>query len=140
MACAGDERGAARDIRGTGPVGVLVVDDQAWFREVMRDVVAAAPNFRLVGEADSGEAAIEAVDRLSPGLLIMDKRMPGMGGIEACRAITGRHPEVVVLICSVEDPDPALMDECGAAACVRKHRLSARLLQEIWRTRGARRL
>lgn len=121
----------------TCPVGVLVVDDQAWFREVMRDVVAAADSFHLVGEADSGEAAIEAVDRLAPRLLIMDKRMPGMGGIAACKAITERHPEIVVLICSVEDPEPALVRECGASAFLRKHQLSARRLLEIWRTHAS---
>jgi DNA-binding NarL/FixJ family response regulator len=132
-------RSAMRDMEEVSQVSVLVVDDQTWFREVMRDVVAAADSFRLVGEADSGEAAIEAVDRLAPGLVIMDKRMPGMGGVEACRAISERHPDVVVLICSVEDPDPALMRECGASACVRKHRLSARLLREVWQIHGVRR-
>jgi DNA-binding NarL/FixJ family response regulator len=136
MECAEDNRGAARQVEKTGPVGVLVVDDQAWFREVVRDVVEATDGFRLVGEADSGEAAIDAADRLAPGLVIMDKRMPGMGGIEACRTITERHPEAVVMICSVEDPDAELASDCAAAVFVAKWQLSTRLLREIWRTRG----
>ena len=60
------------------PVPVLVVDDQESFRGVLRDLVAATDGFALVGEAASGEAAINAVEHLSPRLVIMDSRMSGM--------------------------------------------------------------
>lgn len=119
-----------------GLVPVLVVDDQAQFRAVMRDVVGAGGSFRLVGEAESGEAAVEAVERLAPRLVIMDKRMPGVGGIEACRAIRRLHPDVVVVICSVEEPNPQLARDCGASSFVRKQELSPRRLQDIWRAFG----
>jgi len=82
-------------------VGVLVVDDQEVFRGVLRDLVIATPGLELVGEAASGEAALEAVDALSPQMVIMDKRMPGMGGIEASRLVTARDPDLVVLLFSV---------------------------------------
>jgi DNA-binding NarL/FixJ family response regulator len=114
-------------------VAVLTVDDQTSFRSLLREVIDAAPGFRLVGEAASGETALDAVETLSPRLVIMDKRMPGMNGIEACRLLTERHPVVVVVITSVEDPDPTVKESCGAAAFVRKQDLSPRWLTELWR-------
>lgn len=118
-------------------VPVLVVDDQASFRAVMRDVVEATPGFHLVGEADSGPAAVEAVGRLRPQLVIMDKRMPGMSGLHASREITSSHPEVVVLLCSVEDAEPELAREYGAAAMTNKAHLSTRVVTEVWKAARA---
>ncbi|HTX31114.1 MAG TPA: response regulator transcription factor [Solirubrobacteraceae bacterium] len=122
--------------RTRDPVAVLVVDDQASFRSVLRDVVARLPGFEVVHEAESGEAAIEAMDERRASLVIMDKRMPGMGGIEACRAVTSRHPEAVIVLCSVEDMDQRVIDQCGAAAVIDKQALSPRALREIWRAYG----
>ena len=85
------------------PVPVLVVDDQASFRAALRDLVAATEGFVLVGESASGDAALVAVDELSPRLAIIDKRMPGIGGIEASREIKRQHPEIVVLLITVEE-------------------------------------
>src|SRR5690349_14889730 len=133
MGRAGPRGRAADDGAGDGTVPVLVVDDQSWFRGVMRDVVAAVPTFRLVGEAESGEAAIEAVERLAPELVILDKRMPGMGGVAACRTIKRQHPDIAVVICSVEDPEAAVIQASGADAFIRKQELSPRRLQELWR-------
>jgi two-component system invasion response regulator UvrY len=121
---------------GNGPVTVLVGDDQESFRGALRDLVAAIEEFTLVGEASSGEAALDAVAELSPNLVILDKRMPGIGGIEAARVITARHPHVVVVLASVEEMDPELLRSCGAAAVVRKQQLSTTLLRELWRDHG----
>ena len=79
-------------------VAVIAVDDQPFFLGVARDVVRATPGFRWAGEAKSGEEAIEAVDHLRPDLVLLDVRMPGIGGIEAARRIAGDHPEVVVVL------------------------------------------
>jgi two-component system, NarL family, invasion response regulator UvrY len=125
----GDPAGAG--LGEQSPVRVLVVDDQASFRAVMRELVAATRGFTLAGEAASGEEALDAVDQLAPHMVIMDKRMPGMGGIEAARVLTTRHPEVVVLIVSVEEPDPAVIQSSGAAFA-RKEGLSTGLLREVW--------
>lgn len=126
----------ARPSAGDGrDVSVLVVDDQASFRVVMREVVEAAVGFALVGEAKSGEEAIAAAAELRPRVVIMDKRMPGMGGLAACRAITERDPQVLVILCSVEDPDPMTAESHGAAAMIRKQDLSRARLLEIARPR-----
>ncbi len=119
------------------PVTVLAVDDQESFRSVLRELLDATGGFELVGEAASGEAALEAVERLSPSLVIMDKRMPGIGGIEACRLLADRHPELVVVITSVEEPDRGTAQYARAAAFLRKQELSPRRLAELWREHRA---
>lgn len=117
-------------------VTVLVVDDHDAFRRVMRDVIAATEGFTFVGEATSGEDALAAVSALSPKLMLVDWRMPGMGGVEAARLLAERHPEVVVVLVSVEEPDTFDQRTCGAAAFVRKHQLCPRLLREVWLEHG----
>jgi len=118
-------------------VSVLIVDDSAPFREVLREVVAATPGMVQVGEAASGEAALEAVERLSPQLVIMDKRMPGIGGIESARQIRLSHPATVVILASAETPRDELLVASGAHAYLPKRDLSPGTLAELWRTHSA---
>jgi two-component system, NarL family, invasion response regulator UvrY len=115
---------------------VLVADDHAAFREAVRDVLLATPGMAPVGEVDSGEAAVQAVEELSPRLVIMDKRMAGIGGVEAARRIHARRPDVVVVLVSVEAPDQALLETSGAAVFLNKRQLSPRALTELWRIYG----
>jgi DNA-binding NarL/FixJ family response regulator len=122
--------------RRSEEVEVLVVDDKSTFRKALRDLVAATPGLTLVGEAKSGEGALDVIDRLAPRMVIMDKRMPGMGGVAATREITARHPEVVVLLVSVEVPEMELMHQCGAAAFLRKQELTPRALTAVWQAHG----
>jgi DNA-binding NarL/FixJ family response regulator len=123
--------------REASRVRVLVVDDQDYFRGIMCEVVEATDGFELVGEATSGEAALEAVEELSPMLVVMDKRMPGIGGIGACRALTESHPEIVVVMTSVEEPPPSPFQGC-VATFIRKQELSPQLLRELWSQRQVR--
>ena len=103
-------------------VSVLIVDDQAPFRTSARTVVGFTPGFEVVGEAESGEEAVEQVDALAPQLVLMDINMPGMGGIAATRQITTEHPDVRVVLLSTYDADdlPADARTCGAAGYVHK--------------------
>lgn len=122
--------GSLRDIR------VLAVDDHDAFREVLRELIAAAPGFVLVGQARSGEEAVHAVEGLKPELVLMDVGMPGMGGIAATRTILSRRPEVMVLLISVDDP--ALHPDVSAlrdrVVCARKQDLRPRQLRQLWET------
>lgn len=129
-------RGAERPRGRKSRVSVLVVDDQESFREVARELVAATDGFRLIGEAASGEQALAAADELCPQLVIMDKRLPGLSGVEATRLIKSRHPSVVVVIVSVEEPHAQVLQSSGAAEFIRKQELSPRVLQGIWRKHG----
>jgi len=116
---------------------VLVVDDSDPFRALMRDVVSLAAGLTCVGEARSGEEALEAVEALAPRMVVMDKRMPGLGGVETARRIRARHPGVVVALVSVEDPSPQVIQASGADVVLPKRELSPRALAELWRAHAA---
>ena len=119
-------------------VRVLTVDDQVVFRDAARDVITATPGFEPVGDAESGEEAMAEVERLRPELVLLDVRMPGIGGIEAARRITAAHPETVVVLISIEDSYefPQDVHACGAAALVRKQDFGPAVLRSIWEAHG----
>jgi DNA-binding NarL/FixJ family response regulator len=115
-------------------VRILAVDDHPDFRQALRDLIAAAPDFVLVGLASSGEEALRDVARLSPELVVMDVVMPGIGGIEAARTMVRRHPGITVLLISVDDASGYLdeQDRSDRIACLRKQALSTHELSNAW--------
>ena len=115
-------------------VSVLIVDDQAPFRTSARTVVGFTDGFEVVGEAETGEAAVEQVEALKPKLVLMDINMPGMGGIAATRKITTEHPDVRVVLLSTYDADdlPADARTCGAAGYVHKEQFGPDVLTTLW--------
>jgi DNA-binding NarL/FixJ family response regulator len=123
---------------GDSPVGVVTVDDQAVFRSAARDVIDATPGFEAVGEAASGEEALALLERIEPGLVLVDVRMPGMDGLEAARLIKELHPGAVVVLISLEEPEdiPSTASACGAAAFVRKQEFRPSTLHGLWQHHG----
>jgi DNA-binding NarL/FixJ family response regulator len=121
-----------------GDVGVLIVDDQPFFRSAARDVVGALPGFHAVAEASSGPEAVAAVGELHPELVLLDVRMPGMDGIEAARRIKADHPRTLVVLISIDGSAgvPSTARTCGAAALVRKQDFGPSLLRELWAVHG----
>jgi two-component system, NarL family, invasion response regulator UvrY len=117
-----------------GDVPVLIVDDQAPFRTVARTVVALAPGFSVVAEAETGEQALDRVDEHHPGLILMDINLPGISGIEATRRITAADASATVILLSTytQDDLPADARTCGAAAYVHKEDMSPALLRRVW--------
>ena len=101
---------------------VLVVDDQAPFRAIARQVVELTPGFSVVGEAESGEDAVRLALELRPQLVLMDINLPGINGIEATRQIVAAAPETVVVLLSTyrESDLPADALACGARRYVHK--------------------
>jgi DNA-binding NarL/FixJ family response regulator len=122
-------------------VKVLTVDDKLVFRNLARLVLRTTPGFESVGEAASGEEALELVDRVKPQLVIVDVRMPGMGGIETARRISAAHPETTVVLISIEDPGdlPSAAEQAGAVALVRKQDFGPAMLRDLWQKHGRRR-
>jgi adenylate cyclase len=116
-------------------VRVLIVDDQAVFRLTAREVVESTRGFEVVGEAASGEEAVELAERLSPDLVLMDVKLPGIDGIEATRRIVGKVPRrVVILVLSTEaasDYAPRAT-ESGAAAYISKSDFGPDRLEHAW--------
>ncbi len=116
-------------------VGVMLVDDHPHFRRAMRDMLAAMPEFDLGGECESGEASLGQVAKQSPQLVLMDVRMPGIGGLEAARKIRAQHPETVVVLISAEDGDLCIPESARSEApleFVRKQDLRPRSLTDLW--------
>lgn len=120
-------------------VAVLAADDQPFFLGVARDVVRATPGFCWAGQAQSGEDAIEAVGKLRPDLVLLDVRMPGIGGIEAARRIAGEHPDVVVVLITVDDRAgiEGDIEASGAAELIGKQRFGPAMLRSLWTRHGA---
>ena len=116
-------------------VRVLVVDDSKPFRVAARGVLRRVPGFTIVGEAESGEEAVDQVTALSPDLVLMDIKMPGMTGVEAAQRISESAPHTVVFLCSTyELADlPAQVGVGGVAAYVHKEELRPELLEQLWR-------
>ena len=115
---------------------MLGVDDQVVFRDVAREVVAATPGFSWVGGASSGEEALEAIEALEPEFVLLDVRMPGMDGIETARRISDSHPDVVVVLISIEEGPVVAqaIEASGAAALVRKQEFCPAMLRRLWLT------
>jgi DNA-binding NarL/FixJ family response regulator len=132
------EQAAEPSDAGPDLVQVLVVDDQAPFRAAARAVIARVPGFELVAEATSGEEAVELVEQLRPGVVLMDINMGVMDGLEATRIITMMFPETFVILVSTytEDDMPPAARTCGAAAYVNKDELSPRVLRRLWEAGG----
>ena len=83
--------------RTSCPGRVLLVDDHPAVRRVLRSLLEEVGGWQVVGEADSGEAALPLVEQLVPDVVLMDCRMPGAGGVAATREIVKRWPEVAVV-------------------------------------------
>jgi two-component system invasion response regulator UvrY len=120
------------------PVGVVMVDDQAVFRRVAREVIEATSGFEPLGEASCGEEALRLADRLEPDLVLVDVRMPGIDGLETARRLRAAHPESVVVLISTEDATaiPSTAKSCGAAELIRKEEFAPATLQRLWSAHG----
>jgi|SRR5438477_12309539 len=120
-----------------GLVPVLIVDDQAPFRRAARAVVSMTPGFEVVGEAESGEEAVEMAAALQPALVLMDINLPGINGIEATRRIVAAQPEIVVMLLSTYQAAdlPRDADSCGAAGYVNKEEFGPEVVQDLWARR-----
>jgi DNA-binding NarL/FixJ family response regulator len=117
-------------------VRVVVVDDSPPFRDLLQDVVNATPGMTCVGALSSGLDAIAAVEQSEPDLVIVDKRMPEMDGMETTRRILASRPGTVVVLVSVEEPEPRFLQQSGAAAFLNKRQVSPHAIADLWRTHG----
>ena len=122
---------------GEPSVAVLIVDDQAPFRNAARAVISLTDGFEVAGEAETGEDAVRMAAELAPGLVLMDINLPGINGIEATRQITAARPETVVMLLSTyrEEDLPPGADDCGAAAYVNKEQFGPDVVEDLWAKR-----
>ena len=97
--------GAERPGEVSGPISVVLADDQALMRMGFRMVLEAEDDINVVGEASDGTAALAQAKALHPDVILMDVRMPGMNGIEATELIARECPGTRVLILTTFDLD-----------------------------------
>ena len=100
----------------TGTITVLLVDDQRLMRDGLRTLLELEGGFAVVGEASDGEAALEAYAARPSDVVLMDIRMPGMGGVEATRRLIERWPTARVLILTTFSDDASVFDGLRAGA------------------------
>jgi len=97
-------------------IKVLIADDHVFYREGVRALLANAPEVTVIGEASNGDEAIARTRELSPNVILMDLKMPGMNGIEATRQIHESNPGVGVLVITMFDDDDSVFAAMRAGA------------------------
>ncbi|MBA1191461.1 UvrY/SirA/GacA family response regulator transcription factor [Pseudomonas entomophila] len=103
-------------------IRVLVVDDHDLVRSGITRMLADIDGLKVIGEADSGEAALKAVRESKPDVVLMDVKMPGIGGLEATRKLLRSYPDIKVVAVTAceEDPFPTRLLQAGAAGYLTK--------------------
>ena len=86
-------------------INILIADDHPLFRLGLRTRLAREADLSVLGEATTGEEAIEVANSLDLDVVLMDLQMPGGGGIEATRRLRSSHPEIAVLILTMFDDE-----------------------------------
>jgi DNA-binding NarL/FixJ family response regulator len=118
------------------PVRVLLVDDQALFREGLRTLLTVQPDLEVVAEAANGEEAVVQAKAHSPDVALMDLRMPALDGVEATRRVRAAVPTCQVLVLTTFDDDDYVFEalRAGAAGYLLKDAPLEKLVEAI---RGA---
>jgi two-component system NarL family response regulator len=98
------------------PIRVLVCDDHDLFRKGLRMVLEAEEDIVVVAEAADGEQAVARVEELAPDVVLMDVRMPRMGGIDATRVIRQLFPATRIIVLTVSDEEDDLYGAVKAGA------------------------
>ncbi|WP_452447952.1 response regulator transcription factor [Nocardia jiangxiensis] len=97
-------------------ISVVVADDQTTVRDGLSTVLSLLPDVEVVGEARDGAEAVELVRTLSPQVVLMDLRMPGVDGVAATTAITAAHPGTAVLVLTTYADDASIAGALRAGA------------------------
>ena len=97
-------------------VSVLVADDHPMFRAGMVTVLQDLDDVEVVGQASNGREAVELVGTLSPDVVLMDLRMPEVGGLEATARIKVEHPDTAVIVLTMDSDDDSIFAALRAGA------------------------
>ncbi|WP_433008659.1 response regulator transcription factor [Kribbella sp. CA-294648] len=116
-------------------IRVLIVDDDPLLRAGLQLMLGGAPDIRVVGEAGDGSGVQSLIDRLSPDVVLMDIRMPGMDGLTATEAVRRRPkaPEVVILTTFDADEHVLRALRAGAAGFILKDTPPAEIVESVRR-------
>lgn len=92
-------------------IRLLIVDDHEMVREGLKAMLLSEPDFDIVGAASNAEQALATIEQTRPDVILLDVRLPGSSGIEVCRAVTERYPEMAVIILTTFS-DESLVAQC----------------------------
>lgn len=122
-----------QDTTHTHTIDVLIVDDHDLVRAGIKHMLSDADGIRVIGEASTGEAAVRMTRELSPDVVLMDVKMPGIGGLEATRKLLRILPNIKVLVVTVCDDDlfPSRLLQAGAVGYLTKGASMDEMLQAI---------
>jgi len=111
---------------------VLIVDDHPSFRSTAR-ILLESEGFDVIGEAEDGASAIEAIQRLAPEVVLLDVQLPDIDGFDVCERITAQAEHPTVIMTSSRDPADfgPLVTSSGACGFVPKAELSGERVQEL---------
>jgi DNA-binding NarL/FixJ family response regulator len=111
---------------------VLIVDDHSSFRATARKLLEAE-GFEVVGEAENGETALQAIDRLRPDVVLLDVQLPDMDGFDVASRLpkNGQRPAVVLTSSRDVSEFGGLVEQCGAHGFVPKDELSGRRIAAL---------
>ena len=114
-------------------IRILLVDDQALFREGLHTLLSVHADLEVVGEANNGEEAVQKTAELNPDVVLMDLRMPILNGVAATRRITAQHPDVRVIVLTTFDDDEDIFEglRAGAIGYLLKDVPSPKLVEAI---------
>jgi DNA-binding NarL/FixJ family response regulator len=112
---------------------VMIVDDQIAMRRMVQRILEPERDFEVVGEATNGAEAVSLVNTLCLDGIIMDVQMPRMDGFEAARLILARHPQLAIVLTSMNDDMEylRLAREIGATGLIPKINLNAIILRQV---------
>jgi DNA-binding NarL/FixJ family response regulator len=97
-------------------IKVLIVDDQTLMRDGLKTILELEDNIDVVGTAKNGQEAIEVCRQLTPDVVLMDIRMPGMDGVESTKIIKSQYPDIVVLILTTFNEEAYIIDALAYGA------------------------
>ncbi len=114
-------------------IRLLLVDDQALFREGLHTLLSLHEDLQIVGEAGNGLEALAAADALRPDVVLMDLRMPVLDGVAATRRLLAAHPTTRVIVVTTFDDDELVFDglRAGAVGYLLKDVSSDKLVEAI---------
>ena len=103
-------------------IRILLVEDNDGFRSALELLLGIQDGFEVVGAVGDGTGAGPAAQRLSPDVVVMDYRLPGLDGVEATAAVRQACPgaAVVCLTASASEHEIAAFEQAGAVECLRK--------------------
>lgn len=114
MSCLVEE--SCGDNKATVITRILLVDDHPIVREGLRTVLQRQPGCEVVGEAADGVEALDKADNLQPDVMVLDVTMPRMSGLEVCRIVRQRRPDLEVLFVTQHDSPQMMREALGAGA------------------------